>query len=365
MLVILFDLGVKTRREDFYNMDYELESLLREFKSPLTRMIIIKGVRRVGKSSLLRVALSEINTPHLLLDLRAVGPLTPEGFYDVFTSSLSDFLSKHKGLSKLLKRISGIEVMGVKVELTHKKLITLTNILKEINEWAQSENTSVLLILDEAQELALIRGFDKLLAHIYDYLNNIKIVLAGSEVGLLSKLIGEGNPESPLFGRAYIEITIDRLPRDKAEDFLKKGFQQANIKVPDHEISEAVNTLNGIIGWLTYYGYYRLKMKHEEALQKTIHEGAKTAAQELEHFLAPRHIARRRYIEILRITTRPSRWIEIKRSLRATLGLEISDKQVTNYLHELVKYGFLIKKNQEYVVADPLLAEAIKKGYIT
>ena len=362
---MLFDLGVKTRKEDFYDMEHELETLIREFKSPLTRMIVIKGIRRVGKSSLLRVALTEVDTPHLLLDLRAMGLLTPEEFYDTFAFTLSNFLSRHKKLIELLGKISGIEVMGVKVEFTHKKLTTIASILKEIDEWAHKENMKVLLVLDEAQELTSIRGFDKLLAHIYDYLNNIKIVLAGSQIGLLNKLLGEGNPESPLYGRAYIEITIDRLPRDKAEDFLKKGFQQANIEVPHHEIAEAVDKLNGIIGWLTYYGYHRLKTKHEEALQKTITEGAKIAAQELQHFLATRHIARKRYIEVLRIITRPSRWIEVKKGLKAALELEISDKQVTNYLHELVKYGFAIKKDEDYVIADPLLAEAVRRGYIT
>ncbi len=51
-----FSLEVKSRREDFYDMESELERLKKELKDSLTRMIVIKGIRRVGKSSLLRVA---------------------------------------------------------------------------------------------------------------------------------------------------------------------------------------------------------------------------------------------------------------------------------------------------------------------
>ena len=77
-----------------------------------------------------------------------------------------------------------------------------------------------------------------------------------------------------------------------------------------------------------------------------------------------RQIARRRYIEVLKILVRPSRWVDVKRGLRIALGMSISDKQISNYLSELVDYGFVTKVDGRYVVADQLLAEAILRGYI-
>ena len=38
-----FSLGVKECREDFYDMERELEMLVHELEDPLTRMIVIKG----------------------------------------------------------------------------------------------------------------------------------------------------------------------------------------------------------------------------------------------------------------------------------------------------------------------------------
>jgi DNA-binding HxlR family transcriptional regulator len=64
-------------------------------------------------------------------------------------------------------------------------------------------------------------------------------------------------------------------------------------------------------------------------------------AEEFKNFLNSRQIARKRYIEIMKTSIRPSRWIEVKRSLR--IITDVSDKQLSNYLKELTYYGFIEK----------------------
>ncbi len=90
-------------------------------------------------------------------------------------------------------------------------------------------------------------------------MRGLKLLLAGSEVGLLDKFIGIGNPKAPLLGRAFAEITLERLPAERSLEFPRAGFQQAGLRVPEDEISQAVSGLDGIIGWLTFYGYLRSK----------------------------------------------------------------------------------------------------------
>ncbi len=355
---------MKARKEDFFDMERELQELLRELADPLTRMVVIKGVRRVGKSSLLRVALNELRKPYVLLDLRAHGVLTPEAFYEEFSRALSRLLERERGLASLLSRVRGVEVAGLRVEIAEKGLSTVVEVLDELNEWSQKIGEQVLLVFDEAQDLRLMRGFDRLLAHIYDYKRGLKLVLAGSEVGLLDRLLGRGKPKAPLFGRACFELTVKRFPLERAEEFLKRGFEEAGVKVGEGEIAEAVEKLDGVVGWLTYYGYYRLKMSHREALKRTLSEGAALTAEELKHFLAVRAVAKRRYLEILRALTRPSRWSDVKRFLAASLGERISDKQLSNYLRELLDYGFIERVGEYYVLADPLIAEAFAKGLL-
>ena len=153
---------------------------------------------------------------------------------------------------------------------------------------------------------------------------------------------------------------MKRLTRDKASEFLQLGFKEQDMSVPGEEISEVISLLDGIIGWLTSYGYYRLRMTHEEALERVLEEGSQLVKKELENFLAIRQVARTRYLTILKLLTRPLKWSEIKRGLQIELGQKIADNRLTNYLKELYNYGFIEKTREKYHLADPLIREAVK-----
>ena len=337
-------------------MEKELETLKKELLDPSTRMIVIKGLRRTGKSSLMRVALNETKLPNIFIDLRLSFPFSPDSIYQYFSMELSKFL-KDRTMNKILSKIKGIEISGLKLEFKERKINVIAEILEEIGK--RSEHEQIVLVIDEAQDLRYLKGFDKILAHIYDYVKGIKLVLAGSEVGLLDRVLGIGNPKAPLFGRAFTEINLKKLSKEKSVEFLKAGFEQVGVKVEDEEINKAVSILDGIIGWLTFYGYLKTR-GYSDALERSIDEGSRLVAEEFKNFLNSRQIARRRYIEIMKTLVRPSRWSEVKRSLR--IITDVSDKQLSNYLKELTYYGFIEKSNDLYFITDPLLIEAMKES---
>lgn len=175
----------------------------------------------------------------------------------------------------------------------------------------------------------------------------------------MDKLLGKRNPKAALYGRSYTEIMMNRLTYEKAIEFLKLGFREQKTEIPRYQIEETVTVLDGIIGWLTSYGYYRLRMEHEEALNRVIEEGSEIVKQEIENFLATRQIARTRYLTILRLLDKPRRWIDIKRGLQMETGQKIADNRLTNYLKELYNYGFIQKIDQKYILADPLVQHAL------
>lgn len=354
-----FKLGVKERREDFFNFEREMEALVRELKRPETRMIVIRGVRRTGKSSLLRVGLADSGLPWLLLDARAFGPFAPDHIYDLLSDSLSRLAERYRTLKKVLGKVRGISISGIKVEFASRERPVLVNALEKLSEWGKSTGKKVVLALDEAQDFRFLPRFDGLLAHVYDYLDGIKLVLAGSEVGVLDQFLGRKKPRASLFGRPYFEIKMERLPRERAEEFLRAGFEQAGRKVGEEELSEAVGTFDGIVGWLTSYGYHALRAGHGEAMARTLQEGAAVVRGELESFLAQRSPARARYLFILGMLASPVSWSEVKRGLTARLGRVISDKQLSRYLAELVDYGFAVKLDDKYALADPMIKVAI------
>ena len=65
-----FDINPKTERKNLFGGGYALHNLLEYLSDNSTRLIIIKGLRRVGKTSLLNVALNELKVGSVKIDVR-------------------------------------------------------------------------------------------------------------------------------------------------------------------------------------------------------------------------------------------------------------------------------------------------------
>ncbi len=63
---MIFDITPKQDRKDFFDREEEIEKL-KELKTPI---ILVLGLRRTGKSSLIRISLNELNLPYIYIDLR-------------------------------------------------------------------------------------------------------------------------------------------------------------------------------------------------------------------------------------------------------------------------------------------------------
>ncbi|ADY01002.1 ATPase [Vulcanisaeta moutnovskia 768-28] len=163
-------------------------------------------------------------------------------------------------IRNIAKIIRGINVFGsgiepnIEVDWRSVYLVDLLNAL--------SKNLyQIVIAIDETQILRMLKGFGKvdltqILTYTYDNLSNVKVILTGSEVGLLHGFLGLENPKSPLYGRFIEELTITPFNRDASVQFLITGFRQYGIEVTMSEILDAVDKLDGIVGWLTYYGKY-------------------------------------------------------------------------------------------------------------
>ncbi len=360
---MLFDPKPKEKKNDLYNYDRELNLIVRELRDPKTPLIVIKGLRRTGKSSILRVALNEAKLNYVLVDFREFEEIDRRTFFFEFSGVLEASLRRKTSIRGIIKAVS---FMGMKVEFEkeskHDSAVRYIHILRKINKWAQRRGTYFVLALDEAQEMTKI-NFDKYLAFVYDNLDRIKIILTGSQIGLLNNILE--NPDRPLFGRARIDIETKYLNREHSVKFLKKGFNEVNIDIDQKAIHKAITSFNGVIGWLTLFGWYVSKgTEVEDAIEKVKELGIKLVKKELELFLLSRGTGRKRYIEVLKILTQgPKRWKEVKTILELRLNRKIANNQVTKYLKELVKYGFIQRKENKYFIPDPMLIKTIIEKY--
>ncbi len=359
----MFEPIPKERREDLFNFDMEVNKIITGLKDSLTRMIVLKGLRRTGKSSILRVALSEAKLNYVLIDMREFEDLDRRTFSLELSEILNSIIRGRK--RAILEWIKAVSFVVMKIELGKREAeptFMYKFILRKIDDWARRKKTYFVIAIDEAQELAKI-NFDKYLAFVYDNLKHIKIVLTGSQVGVLSNILD--NPKRPLFGRARIDIDTRYLTKEEAIKFLTQGFKETGIKVDEKTIEYVVSRLNGVAGWLTLFGWYVTKGKTiEEALDKTLELGMKTATEEFQSFLETRGTGKKRYIEVMKILAEgQKRWKEIKTLLEIRLKRNIPNNQISKYLNELRKYGFIMKKNNKYLIPDPLLRRGIISKY--
>ncbi len=355
-----FDIQPKTEKEDLFGVDAGLQTFISHLQNPSTRMIVIKGLRRTGKTSLLNVALKESKVDYVKIDVRE-GP-----FYsrDEFMAFLIKKIRQKIGesyIDKVMKKISGV-ALSYK-EFTAQVFFSKKENLSFFFETLSKElgKRQLILAFDEAQLLKEIH-FDFILASIFDNYKNIKLVLTGSEVGLLDNFLGKKEYQAPLYGRAYFEIESRRLNEEDAIRFLQEGSYQIHKTILFHELQDVRENLDGIIGWLTQYGYLRLNVSHEKALERIKEEGKEIVRKEFAAFLQTRK-AKQRYMNIVKEIAKGNNiWTILKHNL-AKAGTKVGDSQLVFYLKELIDYGYIEKTNERYSLADPLLV-LVAREYI-
>ena len=352
--MVYFTLEPKKKKEDFFNMEEELCTFVKSLDK--FRLIVVKGLRRYGKTSLIHTGLNLAKVDHLFIDCRLL-PLTTASFND-FLSIIEAEASRNKKVRELMKDIEHIEIGGL-IKFRIRRPETLIKFLESLKD--------IVIVLDEAQELRRLRfRLDYFLAYALDNLN-IRIVVSGSQVGFLHDFLKLRDPRSQLFGRVAVEIDTPHLTEQQAEDYLRKGFKQVGIRPEERLLERTIRELDGIIGWLTYIGVKAVDrgMFTDDILEDALESGAALARQEFENFLEVHHPGRQRYERILEQAARAGRatWKELKRSLEAEEGRRIPDARVSGLLKNLVGGGFL-KKNEDgsYSVADPMLSRAFHRG---
>ncbi|BCU67959.1 hypothetical protein HS7_13960 [Sulfolobales archaeon HS-7] len=230
--------------------------------------------------------------------------------------------------------------------------------LSSLNDWAEDNGNNVILVLDEAQELIKVKGYDvlPLIAYAFDNLRNLSFVVTGSEIRVKSKFLRVDNENSPLYGRAYVEINVNPFDKDTSIKFVERGFEEY-LKFSKAE--EVYEELGGNPGWLTYYGYVYVKKGDIDVLEQTKRYARKLLSIEFCNFLVEgnRLQSKERYLKVLETCKLGCSWKDVKNALEALEGREINDDTLHTILRNLLEYSFLVKENRRYFLADPILKE--------
>ncbi|AWS00724.1 AAA family ATPase [Metallosphaera hakonensis JCM 8857 = DSM 7519] len=349
---MLFDERPKENRGELFDRAKEIEEIKNNIDRPL---ILLTGVRRIGKTSVMQVTLNEIKRDFILIDCRKLKEnYGRRDLYALLSSSLTRRLDR---LRDVLKKIHGIQIMGNSVEISWggRNYLSLADLFDHLNE------RRLVIAVDEAQRLRgpLSREVREAIAHAYDYDRNLSFILTGSEVGLLHDFLGIEDQESPLFGRYYHEVVLERFSREDSRKFLETGFQELGVEVGDDEIDELINLFDGIPGWLAFAG---IRYARERDLRVVAEIAVRVAQSELESLIkfkdASSGIAGRRYKAALRCLAEGSdSWAKLKICLEETEKSTISSSVLANILHSLEKLSLI----SDYHFLDPVYEEASKR----
>lgn len=357
---MLLDPKPKSKEADLFSRGEELKELLSSLRdNPIT---LITGIRRVGKSSLMRVAIAETEQDSIMIDVRRIysdssGSMGRADLSYAIQGELEKKLKKER-IKALLSKVKGVSFMGNSVTFDWND-ITLSSILEKLNDHPKP----FIIAFDEAQYFRYYGGkggksIQNLIAWAFDNLQNIRFLLTGSEVGLIHDFIGTNDYESPLHGRYMYEIVLKPFSKDISIEFLKAAFAESDMQIPAEEITAAQNLLDGIVGHLVQYGLNRLRRSHDEALSETFRTAKMLFISELKE-LEKRSPRYRKVLEF--IASGATTFTAILRSFQAS-GDAASKSRVADALRILERSSWINKEHGRYSIVDCVLAELIKNG---
>ena len=353
----LFDLSPKDSRRALFGRDRELGEFVRLMEHG--RWTVVLGPRMVGKTSLVKSALSLLNRPTVYANLW--GTRGTHGLLHALVAGLNEHPPLLRRIAGVLRRIQGVSVGGAGVSVTPlvRPLRTTSDLVQAIGSAAGA----AVIVLDEVQELApASRALLRVLANIFNSYPRITFVFTGSYFGLLRTLLEPGS-ESPLYGRPPARLDLSPFDRETSIDFLERGFQEHRLRVGRQEIGNVVDrSLDGIPGWLTLYGNYLAiqRLKPPAAERATVEEAKRVIGLELGNFLAQKDA--QTYWRALKAIAFEPTWSELRGAISAERGTPVNPNSIANILHKLRDAGLIDTITQHYRIRDPLVRTYVREA---
>ena len=359
---ILFDTRPKSRREDFFDRDKEIEELKdiilhKDFAAVL-------GIRRIGKTSLVKVTLNELSDYiSLSINLGKIGnkkSYPMDIFSRIFIEGIVDTIKKYTFAGKVSRIIANrlgvdpsdiLELNWIKIgRLREFNTQDINEVIRALDSISKDNKKFLVVFIDEIQNIKKVKGFDlgSFLHDIYEWCDNTVIVVSGSFVDVTEEILNQVEEEKPFFGRKFFRIKLERFNEETSKEFLSLGFKEEGIAVDEKVIDEAVKLFDGIPGWLALFGRsysYAVKHSHKVDIKVILKEAAKEVSKDFTRFLKTSN-SPTRYAEIILALSRlgnKGSLSEIRDVINSLFKEQIENSRLNELLGTLINYGFVIK----------------------
>lgn len=239
-----FPLGV-ARGEAFCNRVEERKHLVANIRTCTHSLIV--SPRRYGKTSLVEYVLRNNNWPYAITDfLLASDSNAVENIILECVGRLSaQILPLHKrAMEKALKFMSSfrprliVNAEGPKLELLPDKTPkqSIKNALMALDSLVGSEKKQCVIVMDEFQQIATIKGnltLEASIRHAVERSENVSYIFSGSQRNLLLEMFDFN--ERPLY-RLCDQVKLDRISDQDYILFIKKAFAKQWKKTISDEV---------------------------------------------------------------------------------------------------------------------------------
>ena len=139
--------------------------------------------------------------------------------------------------------------------------------------------------------------------------------------------------------------------------FLRDGCREKKLPYDEDQVAKAVETLDGIPGWLTLYGYnYSLDPRDpNSALKKTLDEALKIVAEEMQSISRIATGWSRQMRVLKELSRAPKKFTELAEAASLSNQTLARHLDMLQRLHDVER-----DKEDRYSITDPILVEFVK-----
>lgn len=271
----ILDTAPKTSVKLLVGRQQELQEVVRSVIEH--RITVVLGPRRIGKTSLIKVALRVLSGKEKLSNLKLETRFIPiyidmwsivattrssRKFFEHLDNMVlrtledydediaRDYRKRMRLAEELVDREASLQAVlrfGGKRGVLYRYPLDATRCLDELDAVLAKHGRKAILAIDEAQELGTLKPFSPTawLAHIHDNLTRVHVLLSGSYIGLMKKVL-HPKQRDPLYGRDINRINIGKLDPGSLLSILLKGLEERGIG-PSREFSQMLEDVAAVL----------------------------------------------------------------------------------------------------------------------
>ena len=273
-----FQYGKLAEVLSFVNREKDKQTLKNNLSAGINTMLI--SPRRLGKSSLVKVAMSELEKENLDIKVCFIDAFTiknEEEFYQAFARELVKAVgnkwemwisSAKKFLAAFSPKISiGVDPMtdfsiGLEWKTIKENELELLNLPEKI---AQAKKIKLVVCIDEFQNLAKLKDYDLLeqrMRSVWQHQQNVTYCLYGSKRHMMIDIFNSSSKPFYRFGQIMF---LTKIAENEWVNFIVKSFEMTGKSIPETLALELVQMVDSHSWYVQQLSYFVWNLTENEA----------------------------------------------------------------------------------------------------